>query len=120
MSRDLVHQLGGNIAKKLVKNAENVMEHANSALKSTEKWVVGMLTSSSILFWVGVSAVLVFLVWKPWEHLTFEQMEEDKEGKKDEEKDDKGLLSKENLAMMSVVGIFVALVMAAVLYVMNQ
>ena len=37
-----------------------------------------------------------------------------------EEKDDKGLLSKENLAMMSVVGIFAALVMAALLFMMNQ
>ena len=67
MSKELVHQLGGNIAKKMVKEASKL-------LKTTEKWVIGSLTSSSILFWVGIVALLVFVVWKPWEHLTFEPM----------------------------------------------
>ena len=117
MSKQLVHQLGGNIAKQMVKGAEMAMEEASKLLKTTEKWVIGGLTSSSILFWVGIVALLVFVVWKPWEHLTFESMEEKKEDGKDDEKE---LLSKDNLGLMVVVGVFAVLVIAVLLYMMKQ
>ena len=118
MSKQLVHQLGGNIAKQMVKGAEMAMEEASKLLKTTEKWVIGGLTSSSILFWVGIVALLVFVVWKPWEHLTFEPMEEEK--KEDGKDDEKKSLSKDNLGLMVVVGVFAVLVIAVLLYMMKQ
>ena len=42
MSKQLVHQLGGNIAKQMVKGAEMAMEEASKLLKTTEKWVVAV------------------------------------------------------------------------------
>ena len=108
MSKELGHQLGGNIAKKMVKEASKL-------LKTTEKWVIGSLTSSSILFWVGVVALLVFVVWKPWEHLTFEQLENEKEDKEDEavKAEDKLVNS---LALYAVLAVFVVLVLLVLSY----
>ena len=91
MSKQLVHQLGGNIAKQLVKNADMAFKEAGSMLKKTEKLLEKMVTQGmafyGILFWVCVVALVLFVFWKPWKHLVSFLEDSKKDDEKKEAKD---------------------------------